>query len=131
MKFIIVTTGKIKEDFILKGVKEYRDRIDRYAHLAFLPVKEERLVKGLSEPMVLQKEGVRILNKIPHDGLWIALERRGQEMNSRQHFDFLDTQARNRGKKDLLFNRRSHRAFSRGSQSIRPAPFPFADDPDP
>lgn len=94
MKFFIVTVGKIKEDFVLTGVKEYSDRIDRYAHLAFIPVKEERLVKGVSELRVLQKEGERILNKIPHDGLWIALERQGQEMNSRQHFDFLDTQAR-------------------------------------
>ena len=93
MKFVIVTIGKIKEDFILNGIKEYSDRIDRYAHLAFIPVKEERLVKGVSELMVLQKEGERVLNKIPHDGLWIALERQGQEMNSRQHFDFLDTQA--------------------------------------
>ncbi len=94
MKFVIVTIGNIKKNFILKGIEEYRDRIDRYAHLAFSPVKEERLVKGLSESTVLQREGERILNKIPHDGLWIALERQGQEMNSRQHFDFLDTQAR-------------------------------------
>ncbi len=99
MKFVIVTIGKIKEDFILKGVKEYSDRIDRYAHLAFIPVKEERLVKGVSESMVLQKEGERILDKIPHDGLWMALERQGQEMNSRQHFDFLETQARTGVKK--------------------------------
>lgn len=94
MKFIIVTIGKIKEDFILRGVKDYSGRIDRYADLVLYPVKEERMVKGLSESMILQKEGERILNKIPHDGLWIALERQGQEMNSREHFDFLETQVR-------------------------------------
>ena len=93
MKFVIVTIGKIKEDFILKGIKEYSGRIDRYADLAFYPVKEERLVKGVPESMVLQKEGERLLAKIPRNGLWVALERQGQEMNSRQHFDFLETQA--------------------------------------
>jgi 23S rRNA (pseudouridine1915-N3)-methyltransferase len=99
MKFVIVTIGKIKEDFILQGVREYCGRIDRYADLAFYPVKEERLVKGLPESLVLQKEAERLLAKVPRDGLWVALDRRGQEMNSRQHFDFLETQAREGVKK--------------------------------
>ena len=99
LKFVIVKIGKIKEYFILKGVKEYSDRIDRYARLTFFPIREERLVKGISKSMVLQKEGERLLSKIPHDGLWIALERQGQEMNSRQHFDFLEVQAKSGVKK--------------------------------
>jgi len=94
MKFVIVTTGKIKEDFILKGVKEYSSRIAHYAELAFFPIKEERMTKGLSESLVQQKEGERILTKIPRDGLWVALDRQGQEMNSRQHFDFLKNQSK-------------------------------------
>jgi 23S rRNA (pseudouridine1915-N3)-methyltransferase len=94
MKFILVTVGKIKKDFILKGIEEYSRRIKRYADLDFYPVKEERLIKGVTESLILQKEGERILQKIPHDGLWVALDRQGQEMNSQQHFEFINRQAK-------------------------------------
>jgi 23S rRNA (pseudouridine1915-N3)-methyltransferase len=93
MKFILVTVGKIREDFILKGIKEYSHRIGRYAKLVFYPVKEERLTKRVTESVILQKEGERILTKVPHDGLWVAMDRQGQEMNSLQHFEFINTQA--------------------------------------
>jgi 23S rRNA (pseudouridine1915-N3)-methyltransferase len=102
MKFLIATTGKIKEDFIKKGVQEYSRRINHYTELSFLPIKEERIGKGASEPLIIQKEGERILTKAPRDGLWVALERHGQEMNSLQHFDFINTQAK-KGIKKLIY----------------------------
>jgi 23S rRNA (pseudouridine1915-N3)-methyltransferase len=92
MQYIIVTVGKIKNNFILDGIKDFQERIGRYADLAFSSVKEERLVKGTSEILVIQKEGERILGKIPRDGLWVALDRRGREMDSKEHFAFLNTQ---------------------------------------
>ncbi len=92
MKFVIVTIGNIKKNFILSGIKEFKERIDRYTDLNFYPVKEERLVKGMSEPLILQKEGERLLAKVPRDGLWVALDRQGLEMNSKQHFQFLNNQ---------------------------------------
>lgn len=90
MKFIIVTVGKIKQNFILEGINYFNKRINRYTDLVFYPIQEERLTKGISESVILQKEGERILAKVPRDGLWVALDRQGQEMNSLQHFDFLN-----------------------------------------
>ncbi|OGP50429.1 MAG: hypothetical protein A2Y79_05900 [Deltaproteobacteria bacterium RBG_13_43_22] len=92
MKFKIVTIGKIKESFISEGIQEYHSRINRYTRLDLFLIKEERMAKGVSEALILQKEGKRILEKVPHDGLWVALERQGQEMSSREHFDFLNNQ---------------------------------------
>lgn len=99
MKFLIVTTGKIKENFIQKGVQEYSRRISHYTELSFFPIKEERIVKGTSESRIIQKEGERILARVPRDGLWVAMERQGEEMNSLQHFDFINNQAQNGFKK--------------------------------
>jgi len=93
MKFILVTVGKIREDFILKGIKGYSHRIGRYTELVFCSVKEERLIKGITESLILQKEGERILTRVPHDGLWVAMDRQGQEMSSLQHFEFINKQA--------------------------------------
>jgi 23S rRNA (pseudouridine1915-N3)-methyltransferase len=92
MKYIIVTIGKLKKNFILKGVGEFRERIDRYSDLTIFPVQEERLVKGMSDSLIIQKEGERILAKVPKDGLWVALDRQGREMDSLEHFDFLNAQ---------------------------------------
>jgi 23S rRNA (pseudouridine1915-N3)-methyltransferase len=102
MKFIVVTVGKIKKNFILKGATEFKDRIGRYSDLAFLAVQEEPLLKGVPEALILQKEGARILAKIPRDGLWVALDRQGQEMDSQEHFAFLNAQVQ-KGLKKIYY----------------------------
>ncbi len=102
MKFVIVTIGKIKENFIQKGVLEYSRRISHYTELSFFPIKEERITKGVSESWIVQKEGERILTKVPRDGLWVALERQGQEMDSLEHFDFINSQAQ-KGFKKIVY----------------------------
>ena len=94
MKFTIVTVGKIRENFIAEGIKEYHGRISRYTPLNLVPVKEERMTKGVTENLILQKEGKRVLSKIPRDGLWVALDRQGKETSSLNHFDFLNAQAK-------------------------------------
>ena len=94
MKFTIVTIGKIRENFIAEGIKEYQGRISRYTQLNLVPIKEERLTKGVTENLILQKEGRRVLSKIPRDGLWVALDRQGKETSSLNHFDFLNAQTK-------------------------------------
>jgi 23S rRNA (pseudouridine1915-N3)-methyltransferase len=102
MKFVIVIVGKIKKKFIINGINEFKDRVDRYSRLVFLPVQEEPLVKGLTDELILQKEGERILAKVPRDGLWVALDRLGQEMNSMEHFSFLNAQVQ-KGLKKIYY----------------------------
>ena len=94
MKFTVVTIGKIKENFIAEGIKEYHGRINRYTQLNLISVKEERMTKGSTENLILQKEGKRVLSKIARDGLWVALDRLGKETSSLSHFDFLNAQAK-------------------------------------
>jgi 23S rRNA (pseudouridine1915-N3)-methyltransferase len=93
MKFTIVTIGKIRENYILEGIKDYHRRINRYAQLDLFPVKEEKMISGVTEALILGKEGKRILSKIPRDGFWVVLDRQGQELSSQNHFDFLKAQS--------------------------------------
>jgi 23S rRNA (pseudouridine1915-N3)-methyltransferase len=93
MRFSIITIGKIREKFVSDGVNEFLKRINRYAPFNLVPIKEERMLKGATEALIIQKEGRRILEKVPHDGCWVALDRLGKEMTSQQHFDFLNDQA--------------------------------------
>ncbi len=131
MKFTIVTVGKIRENFIAEGIKEYHGRISRYTPLNLFPVKEERMTKGVTENLILQKEGKRVLSKIPRDGLWVALDRQGQEMSSLNHFDFLNTQAKLGVRKIYYLIGRSFRAFPGSLEPGRQDPLPLAHDPDP
>jgi 23S rRNA (pseudouridine1915-N3)-methyltransferase len=102
MKFVIVTVGKIKQNFIFNGITDFNKRINKYTNLIFYPVQEERLTKGTTDSLILQKEGERILAKVPRDGLWVALDRQGQEMSSLEHFDFLNRQVQ-RGVKKIYY----------------------------
>jgi 23S rRNA (pseudouridine1915-N3)-methyltransferase len=102
MKFSIVTISKIKEKYLLDGVNEYSGRIRRYTELTFFPIKEERLTKGAREESILQKEGKRLIEIVPRDGPWVALDRLGKGMSSLQHFEFINAQAR-KGVKRLTY----------------------------
>ena len=90
MIFTIVTVGKPKKGFILEGLREFQKRIDRYAQLTFLSVKEEKIRDGVQENLILEREGERLLEKLPRDGFCLALDRKGREMSSEEHFALLD-----------------------------------------
>jgi len=43
----------------------YRRRITRYTDFSVIPVEEEKISHGCNETLIKQKEGDRILEKIP------------------------------------------------------------------
>jgi 23S rRNA (pseudouridine1915-N3)-methyltransferase len=67
----------------------YRRRITRYTEFSVIPVKEEKISAGCNEALIKQKEGERIIEKIPADGYRVALDQRGKSLTSEQWFDFL------------------------------------------
>ena len=89
MKYCLVTVGRIKEPFISAGIRLYQERIARYADFQILPVKEEKEVKGSSPALIMNREAARILEKVPRDGIWLALDRQGPPTDSRQFFSLL------------------------------------------
>jgi len=89
MKYVLVTVGKFKAPFIVEGMDLYRRRIIRYTDFSVIPVKEEKISQGCNEALIKQKEGDRILEKIPADGYRVALDQGGRPLASEQWFDFL------------------------------------------
>lgn len=85
MKIKIITVGKLKEKYLVDGIKEYTKRISGYADIEMIEVADERIPDKASlaeETMVKVKEGRKILDKVKQDDYMILLDVSGKEMDS-------------------------------------------------
>jgi len=93
MNIRIVVVGKIKEKFIQEGIKEYSKRLSRYVKLEILEVDDEKAPENLSEKemeIVKNKEGERILSKIPSNTYIISLAIDGKNLSSEEFSKKID-----------------------------------------
>jgi 23S rRNA (pseudouridine1915-N3)-methyltransferase len=102
LKQVLVTFGKIKEPFISEGLKEYLNRIRRYGDVELISLKEEKITKDQTESGIKNREGKRLLRQVPQDGLWVALDRTGKGLDSRQFFAFIQSR-REQGVKKIYY----------------------------
>lgn len=75
----VICIGKIKEAYITKGIAEYKKRIDGYAKLEIVELKE------CNTPDInknIENEGKEILDKIKQDEYVITLEIEGKSIDS-------------------------------------------------
>lgn len=87
MNIRIVVVGKIREKFIQEGIKEYSKRLSRYVKLEILEVDDEKAPENLSEKemeIVKNKEGERILSKIPSNTYVVSLAIDGKNLSSEE-----------------------------------------------
>jgi 23S rRNA (pseudouridine1915-N3)-methyltransferase len=87
MNINIIAVGKIKEKYIQMGIDEFKKRLSRYCSLNIIEVSDERAPENLSEKemeLVKQKEGERILSKIPLNSYVIALAIEGKSLSSEE-----------------------------------------------
>lgn len=85
MKIKIITVGKLKEKYLVDGIKEYTKRISGYADIEMIEVADERIPDKASlaeETMVKVREGRKILDKVKQDDYMILLDVSGKEMDS-------------------------------------------------
>ena len=76
MKITVISVGKIKEKFYREALSEYEKRLSRYCTLNLIEVNDEKTPDGASDhecELILQKEGERILSKIPDNAYVYAL----------------------------------------------------------
>ena len=84
MKITIISVGKIKEKYLLDGIKEYSKRLSRYTKLEMIEVQDEHAPEGLSPKdmeKIKEKEGKKILSKLK-DSFVIALVLDGKQLSS-------------------------------------------------
>lgn len=75
----IVCCGKIKEDFIIEGIKEYTKRISGYSKIDITEVKEVNL-PDIEKNII--EEGKNLLSVISDNEFVITLEILGKEIDS-------------------------------------------------
>lgn len=81
----IIAVGKLKESYLRNGCLEYIKRLGAYAKTQIIEINEEKCPDNPSENQikaVIQKEGERILKKIPAGAAVFPLCIEGREYSS-------------------------------------------------
>jgi 23S rRNA (pseudouridine1915-N3)-methyltransferase len=84
MKITIISVGKVKEKYLVNGIKEYAKRLSRYTKLELIEVRDEKAPETLSSKEmddVKNQEGKRILSRLK-DSFAIALAIEGNMLSS-------------------------------------------------
>ena len=89
-----IAVGKIKEKFFEDAIGEYSKRLSRYCKLEILQVPDEKTPDNASETVetqIKEKEGERILSKIPEGAYVIALAIEGKMLDSEELAEKINT----------------------------------------
>lgn len=87
MRITVITVGKIKEKFYTDAIGEYAKRLSKYCKLDMVEVADEKAPENLSEKEEIQikdKEGERILAKVPDGAYVICLAIEGKNLSSEE-----------------------------------------------
>ena len=93
MKITLITVGKIKEKYFTDAISEYSKRLSRYCKLDIVEVADEKTPDGASEGLenqIKEKEGERILAKIPDGAYVVALAIEGKQLSSEELADKME-----------------------------------------
>ncbi|MGM9971822.1 MAG: 23S rRNA (pseudouridine(1915)-N(3))-methyltransferase RlmH [Anaeroplasmataceae bacterium] len=87
MKITIISVGKIKESYLLEGIKEYIKRLSKYTKIEEITLIDEPIKDNASAAMEMEIkriEGQRIINAIPDKAYVIALDLAGKMLTSEE-----------------------------------------------
>jgi 23S rRNA (pseudouridine1915-N3)-methyltransferase len=101
----VIAVGKIREKYLLDGIKEYTKRLSAYIRLEIQEIADEPCPERLSpadEERVKQKEGERILKGIGSQDFIILLDLKGKEFTSPELAEYMDQLALS-GKSSIVF----------------------------
>lgn len=85
MNITVIGVGKIKEKYFTAAIEEYSKRLSRFAKLNIVEIPDEKIPDNASEKemeQIKQKEGVKILDKIPQNSFVVTLCIEGKELSS-------------------------------------------------
>lgn len=93
MKLRLVCVGKPSGDWLPRGVADYEARIGRYLPYAATELKEEKGNPAKGDiPRIREREGERILEKLPAGAFVVVLDERGAPRTSEQLSELLARQ---------------------------------------
>ena len=85
----VICVGKLKEQFLVDGINEYKKRIEGLQKLQILELKE---YNTLDISKNIENEGIEILSKITSDEYVITLEILGKKLDSIAFSKYLEKQ---------------------------------------
>ena len=86
MEINIICIGKIKEEFIVKGINEYLKRVKPFANVKIIELKEHTFNDSVKN---LKEESKLILNLIAKDDYLVTLEIEGKQFDSVEFASFI------------------------------------------
>lgn len=96
IKITVLCVGKLKESWWREACTEYAKRMSRSADFSIIEVDEERLPEGASDAQitqVLNKEGKRLLEKVPAGAKIAAMCIEGKQYTSVELAGLIDRMA--------------------------------------
>ncbi len=105
LSITVICVGKIKETYFAEAIAEYSKRLSRYCKMNLIEVKDEPTPDAPSpqeKALILEKEGSRILEKIPDTSFVTALCIEGKMESSEKLADSIQTLATN-GNSHLVY----------------------------
>ncbi|MFV0394824.1 MAG: 23S rRNA (pseudouridine(1915)-N(3))-methyltransferase RlmH [Coprobacillaceae bacterium] len=105
MKIKVITVGKLKEKYLVEGIKEYAKRLQAYTKLDFIEVSDESIPDKCSlalQENIKSKEGNKILHRIKDDEYVIVLDVQGEMVGSEELSKHLE-QCMIQGKSTITF----------------------------
>lgn len=87
MQVRVIGAGKVREPYLLEGIKDYCTRIQPYFPVSLLDVAEERIPLKLTpaeREAILEREGERLLSSARGSGILVALDVEGTAWSSEE-----------------------------------------------
>lgn len=85
MKIRILTVGKLKEKYLVSGIKEYEKRLNGYCQVEMIEVLDEPIpdrASAVIEEQIKNKEAKKLVEKIKKDDYVIVLDLHGKQLDS-------------------------------------------------
>jgi 23S rRNA (pseudouridine1915-N3)-methyltransferase len=101
MKLRFVWVGKTRDASIKELIRQYADRVNKFSRLEVVELRD-RTDAGSGGRAIIEKEGKDILSRTAGDGFVVALDERGQQVDSESLARFIDKH-RSAGTKQITF----------------------------
>lgn len=87
MNITVIGVGKIKEKYFTAAIDEYSKRLSRFVKLNIIEVADEKIpenASGKEMEQIKEKEGAKILSKLPPNSFTITLCIEGRMLSSEE-----------------------------------------------
>ena len=82
MKIVLIAVGKIKQDYLINGILDYKKRLKRYIDFDIIEISKLKKTNNLIKSQITEKEGKLILKELQENDYVILLDQKGISVDS-------------------------------------------------